>query len=156
LAVNASKTVWGESHALVLGAEIDVVRGHIAAPWQKRLPLGEATVLACQRLVMRRHLRQLMGQWAYTVCFARSALSLFGEVYTLLGSAGAAEDEMIKLTDTATTELLSAALLAPMLGSSLRARVVPGILCTDASPQGGGLAWAPLPELVAGAVAGQV
>ncbi len=84
-------------------------------------------------------LGQLLWQYTYVACFARSSPSLFDEVYALLGSAGAKEDEELMLIREVRKEFLAAVVLSPLLGCSLCTKVAPGLLL------GGGMSREPLP-----------
>jgi hypothetical protein len=144
LNVHPSKGVRGASQGVILGAEVDGVAGTVGSQQARRLALVRSTVLLARAGRCRgRSLRQLVGGWTFAACFQRHALSVFGEVYRALGDPKL-DHEFLVLDRRVRAELLAMACLAPVLQVNIRARVVPKLYCTDASPSGGGIVSAPV------------
>ena len=149
LSVHPSKGFRGQTAGVMLGAEVDGVAGTVGSQRIRRLAFARSTILMARAGSCRgRSLRQLVGGWTFAACFQRHSLSVFGEVYRALGDPKS-DHEFLSLSRQVRAELLSMACLAPVLQMNVRARVVPRLYCTDASPSGGGIVSAPVSKALA-------
>lgn len=103
----------------------------------------------CAGRLRVRQARQLLGQWTYACCYAHGALAVLQEAYQPVVGCSS-ETQFVALNAQVNDELLALCALAPSLESNLRAPVIPLLLCSDASPTGGGLAALKIPPKLAG------
>ena len=69
--------------------------------------------------------------WGHALLFRRAAWCYFDDVYHLVGRLGGSTD-WVTVDRPVVDELLTVALLSPLLGTNLRAQVRSELLCTDA------------------------
>lgn len=113
------------------------VAGVVGAPASKRLLLaGAPAALGSGGSLRGAILRQLVGQWTYACCFARSLLLLLKDIYFVLEKEKG-EDSLLDLWAEVQAELLAMACVAPVLESHLHARVIAGELWRRRSTCGG-------------------
>ncbi|CAE7832501.1 SUF4 [Symbiodinium sp. CCMP2592] len=145
LRVSQKKAVRNSYQAVVLGGELDGVRGDLAAP---RLKTAALCCLTFQLIVLgvcsKSLLQCILGCWVFVTMFRRPAMSLLGQVYHDL--RGREDDEVFRLSMEAKQELLQLIVWAPLMFSNLRAEPVEALFCTDASPFAAGVCEARMPR----------
>ncbi|CAE7560174.1 SUF4 [Symbiodinium sp. CCMP2592] len=145
LRVSQKKAVRNSYQAVVLGGELDGVRGDLAAP---RLKTAALCCLTFQLIVLgvcsKSLLQCILGCWVFVTMFRRPAMSLLGQVYH--DFRGREDDEVFRLSMEAKQELLQLIVWAPLMFSNLRAEPVEALFCTDASPFAAGVCEARMPR----------
>lgn len=151
LEMNEEKTVWGAESGLLLGAQLDRSSGMVSSPPETRRLLVLATLAAVRvgRLRVRQAAAAAFGSVDLCVLHARSALAVLQEAYQLVVGRSS-EQEFVTLNAPVVGEFLALCSLAPALAANLRVPVAPLLLCSDASPSGGGLAAMRIPPQLAG------
>ena len=126
------------SSAVVLGAEVDGLRGRVSAPRSRIVLLSFLTAVIIQKGHATKKLIQgLLGCWTHILLFRRPAFAIVDKLY----SEGAAlhEDTVFKLSKESKNELLCLCLLAPTLQTNMRTTTPSAVYMMDASPFGGGI-----------------
>lgn len=147
LPVKMSKVVEPSSHGVeVLGVLVDGQQLTVGVAPHKLANLitntlsvlhsNEATGTAIERLV---------GHWSWAFLVRRPAFSAFSAVYRFIAVA---DRRKFTMWDSVRNELLVACGLAPLLCTSLSARLLPRLIACDASSSGQGVVAAKVPQSV--------
>ena len=148
--VKVSKTVVGAMTGVLWGAEIRGREGRVGAQRARRGDLAALTAeLALLGAGTRDLVRRIVGSWVAVFLYRRSWLSIFGASFAWSGEQSGDPHRVEKLPSDVQTELLEAALMAPFAETDLRARVMPLLTASDASPYGAGAVTAEILEMLA-------
>lgn len=129
-------------HAVVLGAEIDGLRGRCSAPRERLALLSLVTaVIVHKRLATRKLLQGLLGCWTHALLFRRPLFAILDVVYH--EGESLQSDVVFHLSEACCSELMLLCLLAPTMQTDLRTDVAPALYMLDASPYGAGLCHVP-------------
>lgn len=127
-----------DTHATVLGAELDGSRGRCSAPRERIALLSYITcIVICKGLLTRQLLQGLLGCWTHVLLFRRPLFAILDKVYHEGESFPA--DLVFRMSSQCRHELLLLCLLAPCMQTDMRVEVAPNLYMLDASPFGGGL-----------------
>ena len=138
LRVSAKKRVRNAYQAIVLGGEIDGVRGDIAAPRLRILALGSLTFqLVILGFCTKELLQCIIGCWVFVCMFRRPCMSILCQTYHEL--RGKTEGSIFRLSHDCRQELLLLVLLSPCMYTDLRAEPLDKLFCTDAWVRSGGM-----------------
>lgn len=132
-------------HATVLGAEIDGREGRVSAPRGRIAVLCYITsLIICKKVITRKILEALIGCWTHICLFRRPSFAVLDKVY----NEGKHFDpnRLFHMSSQAINELTTLCVLAPTLQTNLKATTAPALFMMDASPHGGGICRANLPE----------
>ena len=131
-----------DNHAVVLGAEIDGLKGRCSAPRERIALLSYVTCIVIHKqLVTRKLLQGLLGCWTHVLLFRRPLFALLDAVYHEGESLQC--DVVFKLSSKCSEELTMLCLLAPAMQTDLRTAIAPELYMLDASPFGGGICHVP-------------
>ena len=127
-----SKRFRKETTFSAIGARVDGDRGWVSSKLELIL-LGVAmsTGIAATRKATGSALTSAVSLWGHALLFRRAAWCYFDDVYHLVGRLGGSTD-WITVDRPVVDELLTVALLSPLLGTNIRAQVRSELLCTDA------------------------
>ena len=138
-----SKTVKNAKKAVVLGGEIDGVKGTISAPKLRIHVLCKLTLALVNLGWGTKHLIQsLLGCWIFVLLFRRPLLALLSEVFHAGDQKG--PHEVFPLNTGTKHELLLLCIWAPHMYTNLRAQPAERLFCSDASLEGAGVCQAPI------------
>ena len=119
---------------IVLGGQLDGIRGDIASP---RLKTATLCALTMQMIVLGHSAPQLLqcilGSWIFVL----PAMCIMTQVFH--EGAGCRENEIFCLSPAARQQLLLLVILAPCCQTDLRAKPLDTLYCTDASPFAAGV-----------------
>ena len=115
-----------------VGARVDGDRGWASSKLELIL-LGVAmsTGIAKTRKATGSALTSAVSLWGHALLFRRAAWCYFDDVYHLAGRLGGSTD-WATISRPVVDELLTVALLSPLLGTNIRAQVRSELMCTDA------------------------
>ena len=141
LPLNVGKSVIGDFSGIILGGELDGVRGNLRRSRDKGQRLvARSLALVCQEdssLVMLRH-------WAGIFCFAssfrRNLFAIGQEIFKHIALLDASKIKWARTPEDLVDEILAGAILAPLASTNLCARIRPFISMSDASEQCGSAA----------------
>ena len=126
------------TNAVVLGAEVDGVRGRVSAPRARIALLSFITIVLVQKgQATRKIIQGLLGCWTHILLFRRPAFSVVDALYH--EGEGLHEDAVFKLSRASRNELLTLCLTAPALQTNMRTSATPCLYMMDASPTGAGI-----------------
>ena len=127
-----SKRFRKETTFTAIGAQIDGKRGWVSSKLELiLLGIGMSTGIARTRQTTGSALTSAVSLWGHALLFNRAAWCFFDDVYHVAGRLGNAP-EWSTVDRTAVDELLTIALLSPLLGTNIRAPVRSELVCTDA------------------------
>ena len=95
------------------------------------LGVAMSTGIARTRRATGSALTSAVSLWGHALLFRRAAWCYFDEIYRVAGRLGSSQD-WAAVDRPAVDELLTVALLSPLLGTNLRAQVRSELICTDA------------------------
>ena len=131
----------------LLGAEVDGEEGWVAAPRHRVGTLMMATSLVARKGVCTPALlSSLLGLWVHVLMYRRPALSILGVAFS--DAQKEPRNRVIALQRATLNELLALVMLGPVLQTDIRVGYVPRLYSMDASPEGAGIAYAPVPDEV--------
>ena len=120
LRVSAKKAIRNAVSAVVLGGELDGVRGDIAAPRVRSVALaGLSLQLIVLGFCTKDLLQCILGCWVFVCMFRRPFLCLLNQLYHEI--KGKDSDEVFRLSHGARQELLLLVLCSPGIQTDLRA-----------------------------------
>ena len=127
-----SKRFRKETTFTAIGARVDGARGWVSSKLELIL-LGVAmsTGIAKTRKATGSALTSAVSLWGHALLFRRAAWCYFDDVYHLAGRLGGSPD-WVTVDRPMVDELLTVALLSPLLGTNIRAEVRSELMCTDA------------------------
>ena len=127
-----SKRFRRETTFTAIGARVDGRRGWASSKLELIL-LGVAmsTGIATTRKATGSALTSAVSLWGHALLFRRAAWCYFDDVYHLAGRLGGSTD-WAAVSRPVIDELLTVALLSPLLGTNIRAQVRSELMCTDA------------------------
>ena len=115
-----------------IGARVDGVRGWVSSKLELvLLAVALSTGIARTRRSTGSALTSAVSLWGHVLLFNRAAWCFFDGIYHVAGRIGTSQD-WASVDRTAIDELLTVALLSPILGTNVRAPVRSELLCTDA------------------------
>ena len=115
-----------------IGAQVDGVRGWGSSKLELiLLGIAMSTGIARSRQATGSALTSAVSLWGHALLFNRAAWCFFDDVYHVAGRLGTSQ-EWATVDRTAVDELLTVALLSPLLGTNIRAPVRSELVCTDA------------------------
>ena len=127
-----------ESHAVLLGAEIDGDRGRVSAPRERVALLSFITCIVIAKGSIARDLLQgLVGCWTHVILFRRPVFALLDAVYH--EGEHLPRDVVFAISPQCSNELLLLCILAPLIQTDMRTSFAPELFMMDASPYGGGI-----------------
>ena len=127
-----SKRFRKETTFTAIGARVDGDRGWASSKLELiLLAVAMSTGIAKTRKVTGSALTSAVSLWGHALLFRRAAWCYFDDVYYLVGRLGGSTD-WVTVDRPVVDELLTVALLSPLLGTNLRAQVRSELLCTDA------------------------
>ena len=133
------------TQATVLGAEVDGTAGRCSAPRSRIALLMFLTlVIATKGSVTRKILQSILGCWIHVCLFRRPVFAVLEAVFH--EGLNLPSDQPFILSRMAINELLTLALLGPLIQTDMRASVAPYAYMMDASPYGGAICRAHLGE----------
>lgn len=135
---SAKKTVRNSKRSVVLGGEIDGVKGAVAAPALRVLVLRKLTLALVKLGYGTKHLIQsLLGCWIFVLLFRRPLLGLLSDVFHEGEDKG--QHEVFQLSTSAKQEFFLLCVFAPYAFTNLRAKPSSRLFCSDASLEGAGV-----------------
>ena len=138
LPLNAGKRLLRASHGVLLGGELDGLRGWLSHARSKAEALvAKAVVLLGTALWTDGALQHWIGSFCFGASFRRPLFAVLEEVFTF---AAAIEHSAGQPGPQHLDEVMCAAILAPLMYTNLRAPLRLPISCSDASEAGGGAA----------------
>ena len=115
-----------------IGAQVDGVRGWVSSKLELiLLAIAMSDGIARTRSSTGSALTSAVSLWGHVLLFNRAAWCFFDDVYHVAGRMGNSHD-WSTVDRTAIDELLTVALLSPILGTNIRAPVRSELFCTDA------------------------
>ena len=127
-----SKRFRKKTKFAAIGAQVDGCRGWVSSKLELiLLGIAMSTGIARTRQVTGSALTSAVSLWGHALLFNRAAWCFFDDVYHVAGRLGNAP-EWSTVDRTAVDELLTIALLSPLLGTNIRAPVRSELVCTDA------------------------
>eukprot|EP00971_Amphidinium_carterae_P350670 6491677-Amphidinium_carterae.2 len=133
------KSVVASGFASVLGADVDGERGILAQGRNKSWKmLWKFLYVLLEDRPSGTALQHLLGLGSFACSFRRPCYSLFQEAYPFLVAQGL--DSCLELSPAVIDELLSVAILLPLMKTDLRSPIRPVLSASDASLSGGGAA----------------
>ena len=127
-----SKRFRRETTFTAIGARVDGSRGWASSKLELiLLGIAMSTGIATARKATGSALTSAVSLWGHALLFRRAAWCYFDDVYHLAGRLGGSKD-WVPVDRPVVDELLTVALLSPLLGTNLRAAVRSEIMCTDA------------------------
>lgn len=127
----------------ILGADFDGVAGRVMAPRARVLLLSIITMaIAHNGSCTPKLLQILLGSWIHVLLFRRVMFALMDRLFHEGSNLPA--DKVFCLSNRARTELQMLASLGSLAQADLRVKHSSRIYCTDASPSGGAVIWAPV------------
>lgn len=131
----------------ILGADFDGVAGRVMAPRSRVLLLSIITLaIAHQGTCTPKLLSILLGSWIHVLLFRRVMFALMDRLFH--EGSDLPPDQIFCLSRRARTELQLLGSLGSLAQADLRAQHSSKIYCTDASPSGGAVIWAPVTPAV--------
>ena len=115
-----------------IGARADGERGWVSSKLELiLLAVAMSTGIAKTRCATGSALTSAVSLWGHVLLFRCAAWCFFDDVYHLAGRLGGSKDWTI-IDRPVVDELLTVALLSPLLGTNIRALVRSELICTDA------------------------
>ena len=115
-----------------IGARVDGERGWVSSKLELvLLAVAMSTGIAKTRRVTGSALTSAVSLWGHVLLFRRAAWCYFDDVYHLAGRLGGSKEWSV-VDRPVVDELLTVALLSPLLGTNIRAEVRSELMCTDA------------------------
>ena len=115
-----------------IGARADGERGWVSSKLELiLLAVAMSTGIAKTRCATGSALTSAVSLWGHVLLFRRAAWCFFDDVYHLAGRLGGSKDWTI-IDRPVVDELLTVALLSPLLGTNIRALIRSELICTDA------------------------
>ena len=137
LAPKESKRFRKQYDFVALGARVDGRAGWVSAkPAFMALAIALTTALARKRMATGAALASCVSLWGHILLFRRAGWCFLEHVYKAVARLGAGSNAWGLVERPAVDELLTVALLSPLLGTNIRAPVRTELYCTDAC--GGG------------------
>jgi len=138
LRASPKKAIRNSYSGIVLGGQLDGIRGDLASP---RLKTATLCALTMQLIVLGHSTPQLLqcilGSWIFVLMFRRPAMCILTQVFH--EGTGCRANEIFCLSQAARQELLLLVILAPCFQTDLRAKPLDTLYCTDASPFAAGV-----------------
>lgn len=138
LRASPKKAIRNSYSGIVLGGQLDGIRGDLASP---RLKTATLCALTMQLIVLGHSTPQLLqcilGSWIFVLMFRRPAMCILTQVFH--EGTGCRGNEIFCLSQAARQELLLLVILAPCFQTDLRAKPLDALYCTDASPFAAGV-----------------
>ena len=127
-----SKRFRKKTKFTAIGAQVDGARGWVSSKLELvLLAVALSTGIARTRRSTGSALTSAVSLWGHVLLFNRAAWCFFDDVYHVAGRIGSSQN-WATVDRTAIDELLTVALLSPILGTNIRAPVRSELLCTDA------------------------
>jgi len=115
-----------------VGARVDGERGWVSSKLELiLLAIAMSTGIAKTRRATGSALTSAVSLWGHALLFRRAAWCYFDDIYHVAGRLGGSKD-WAAVDRPAVDELLTVALLSPLLGTNIRAEVRSELICTDA------------------------
>ena len=131
----------------ILGADFDGVSGKVMAPRSRVLMLAIITTAVARKgTCTPKLLSILLGSWIHVLLFRRVMFALLDRLFQ--EGQNKRQDEVFCLSSRARNELQMVASLGSLAQADLRVKHSSRIYCTDASPSGGAVIWAPVTPAV--------
>lgn len=132
------KTVKNSKKSVVLGGEVDGIRGTVSAPGLRVLALCKLTLAVAKLGHATKHLIQsILGCWIFVLLFRRPLLALLSSIFHEGDSFNT--HQVFALSTGARHELLMLCIWGPLAFSNIRAQTLDKIFCSDASLEGAGV-----------------
>ena len=127
-----SKRFRKKAKFTAIGARVDGDRGWVSSKLELiLLAIAMSSAIARTRRVTGSALTSTVSLWGHALLFRRAAWCYFDDVYHLAGRLGGSKDWAL-VDRPVVDELLTIALLSPLLGTNIRAQVRSELMCTDA------------------------
>lgn len=138
LPLNEGKKVVREYNVLILGGELDGIRGSLMHSRVKGHQLASRTLaLLSLDVVPQVALQHWAGRFCFAASFLRSLFSIPQEIFPAICRYETDGFHLAPLSEAVMDEILVGALLLPMAQTNLRAQVRTTMSMSDASEQGG-------------------
>ena len=138
LRTSKKKSVRNSSRSVVLGCELDGLRGSVQAPCLRVLALCRITLMLLQVGCSTRHLLEsILGSWIFVLLFRRPLFALLSNVFN--EGRDLPEHQVFVLSTGAKQELMLLILFAPFSKTNIRAEPLDTVYASDASLEGAGI-----------------
>ena len=136
LVLNDDKKRRFKTLGVLLGAELDGLRGIVCPPRIRVWSLAVLTAVVAERgSATRELLEKLLGCWIHAVMFRRPVFAVIDSLFK--EGQGLPRHQVFSLSNQSRNELLMLCCLCCCLQTDLRAGYDPALYCMGASPHGG-------------------
>ncbi|CAE7699934.1 unnamed protein product [Symbiodinium sp. CCMP2592] len=143
LVANDSKKRRNLTEGVVLGAELDGVRGLVGPPRDRVVSLAALSMVIAKRgHATRELLEKVTGCWVHALMFRRPVFAVLDQLFR--EGKEHARNKVFRMSGQARNELQMLACLCSTLVTDLRAQPDPALYCLDASPYAGAVCSAAL------------
>ena len=127
-----------ETQGVLLGADLDGIKGRVSAPRGRvQLLMWVTAVVARKGTCTKQLILSILGCWIHVIMFRRPLLSLIDALFKT--GCNDPPNKVICLSNHERHELIALCLLGPCAQADLRVDFAPRIFALDASPWAGGI-----------------